>query len=687
MEEKKKLRIGLAGNPNTGKSTVFNALTGLKQHTGNWSGKTVGCAVGNFSYGNTEAELVDLPGIYSLFSDSAEERCAKEFILYGNADVILVILDAVCLERNLPLALQTAQMHPRVVFCLNLMDEAKKKGITIDTKKLEEMTGVPVVPTAARDGKGIETLKAQLLQTAQAPPRETKTILQENYPSVYAYLQESCKEIPSVGIPKEMLYQLILEGDENFYKKLLQIGKSETEVLEWMYRNESAQQLLQAEGENMDSFCKKRSLFFLQEAKTISQAVCKKTKGDRDTLTERIDGFVLHGKTGALLMLGLLALVFWITVAGANVPSDLLMQGFQHLGDSLRQGLMAMHVPQWIESLLMDGVYLTVSWVVAVMLPPMAIFFPLFTLLEDFGLLPRIAFQLDGLFQKAGAHGKQALTLCMGFGCNAAGVTSCRIIDSPRERLIAILTNNFVPCNGRFPTIILLAGLFLSAGSPWLSGFAVCVVVALSVGITLLISSFLSKTALKGVPSSFVLELPPYRKPKIGQVLVRSLLDRTIFVLGRAVTVAIPAGAVIWLCGNIEICGADLMTHIATFLQPLGSLMGLSGVILTAFLLGMPANEIVIPILLMFYSQSGMLTEAEGMIQAGQMLAANGWTWTTAVCAILFTLNHFPCATTLLTIRKETGSRLWTAVSFLLPTVVGILLCILLHGLFTLLGL
>ena len=687
MEEKKKLRIGLAGNPNTGKSTVFNALTGLKQHTGNWSGKTVGCAIGNFSYKNREVELVDLPGIYSLFSDSAEERCAKDFILYENADVILVILDAVCLERNLPLALQTAQMHPRVVFCLNLMDEAKKKGILIDTKKLEKLTGIPVVPTAARDGRGIVALKTQLIQTAQAPPQEKPTVLWENYPSLHAYLQESCAEIPSMGIPKEMLYQLILEGDENFYKRLLKAGRNETEILEWMYRKEGAKQILEADGEALEDFIKKRSLFFLQEAKNITSLVCHKTKGDKDTRTERIDRFVLHGKTGALLMLGLLALVFWITVAGANVPSDLLMQGFQHLGVSLRQGLVAMHTPPWAEGLLMDGVYLTVSWVVAVMLPPMAIFFPLFTLLEDFGLLPRIAFQLDGLFQKAGAHGKQALTLCMGFGCNAAGVTSCRIIDSPRERLIAILTNSFVPCNGRFPTIILLAGLFLSAGSPWLSGLAVCIVVVLSVGITLLISALLSKTVLKGVPSSFVLELPPYRRPKIGQVLVRSLLDRTIFVLGRAVTVAIPAGAVIWLCGNIEIYGTDLMTHIAAFLQPLGSLMGLSGVILTAFLLGMPANEIVIPVLLMFYSQSGMLTEAEGMVQAGQLLAANGWTWTTAICAILFTLNHFPCATTLLTIQKETGSRLWTAVSFLLPTVVGILICILLHGIFTLLGL
>lgn len=384
-------------------------------------------------------------------------------------------------------------------------------------------------------------------------------------------------------------------------------------------------------------------------------------------------------------MLLLLALVFWITAVGANVPSQMLMSAFTKLGTACRSVLVSWGSPVWLESLLMDGVFLTVSWVVSVMLPPMAIFFPMFTLLEDCGLLPRIAFQLDGLFRRAGAHGKQALTLCMGFGCNAAGVTACRIIDSPRERLIAILTNNFVPCNGRFPTILLLIAVFLSVGKPWMSGLALFLVIGLSVGMTLLVSFFLSRTVLKGMPSAFVLELPPFRRPQIGQVLVRSLLDRTIFVLGRAITAAAPAGAVIWLLQRIPVGDGTLLTQIAMFLEPLGGLMGLSGPILLAFLLGLPANEIVLPILLMFYSQSGMLVE--GGSQTGAMLAANGWTWTTAVCAILFSLNHFPCATTLLTIRKETGSRKWTAISFLLPTIIGICLCAAVHGLFCFFGL
>lgn len=269
--------------------------------------------------------------------------------------------------------------------------------------------------------------------------------------------------------------------------------------------------------------------------------------------------------------------------------------------------------------------------------------------------------------------------MCMGFGCNAAGVTACRIIDSPRERLIAILTNAFVPCNGRFPTLILLAGFFFAQGDPLAAGAFVFLLILMAVTVTLAVSFFLSKTLLKGIPSAFVLELPPYRRPQVGQVILRSVLDRTAFVLGRAITVAIPAGAVIWLCQNVEVGGYTLLYGLTVLMEPLGSLMGLSGVILAAFLLGIPANEIVIPILLMVYSQSGMLVEAEGMAQAGAILSANGWTWVTAVCTILFSLNHFPCATTLLTIRKETGSWFWTAVSFLLPTAVGILLCILVN--------
>lgn len=616
--DEKRLRIALAGNPNTGKSTVFNALTGLKQHTGNWSGKTVGNAVGYFSLNDWQVELYDLPGIYSLFSESAEERAAKDFICYETCDVVVVVLDATSLERNLPLGLQVMELTKNVVFCLNLMDEAKKKGISIDHKLLQQLTGVPVIPMAARDGIGLTELKRMILGIA-----------------------EGHRRIEPKGI-------------------------------DWDFAPDTE------EGYHSEKFRVDRSLAFLERAEEICERVVQK-KETKDRLTEGLDKIMLSPKTGIPFMMLLLGGVFWITVAGANVPSDLLMRAMNHWGDVLRGGLVSLGTPLWLESLLMDGVYLTVSWVTAVMLPPMAIFFPLFTLLEDFGLLPRIAFNLDGLFQKAGAHGKQALTMSMGFGCNAAGVTACRIIESPRERLIAILTNNFVPCNGRFPTLILLAGFFFAKGNPWAAGIFVFLLIILAVAITLLVSFVLSRTLLKGMPSAFVLELPPYRRPQIGQVILRSVLDRTAFVLGRAITVAIPAGAVIWVCQNVTFGGYTLLHGLTLLLEPLGALMGLSGVILAAFLLGIPANEIVIPILLMVYSQSGRLVEAEGMAQAGAILMANGWTWVTAVCTILFSLNHFPCATTLLTIKKETGSWFWTGISFLLPTAVGILLCILLN--------
>lgn len=609
--------MALAGNPNVGKSTVFNALTGLHQHTGNWPGKTVASAEGVCQRGETALHLVDLPGTYSLNPDSPEEVVARDYIRSGAADVVLAVADATCLQRSLHLVLQIREMTPRLVVCVNLLDEAEKKGLQVDLERLSARLCCPVVGAAARSGRGLEELTACLLKQARCSDAE------EMWSVTYRTLPQEEQLLARVRLAEE-------------------IGA------ECLHGNHAPHQ--------------------------------------RDRKLDRI----LTGRLwGIPVMLLLLGLVFYLTIWGANVPSAFLENVLFSLPDPLREALASLGAPPWLQGLLVDGCYHTTAWVVAVMLPPMAIFFPLFTLLEDAGYLPRAAFNLDGLMCRCGGHGRQSLTMCMGFGCNACGVTGCRIIDSPRERLTAQLTNSMVPCNGRFPTLIVLIVLFLSGGLGGVRGTFLSVgvflsVILFSVGMTLLSSKLLSLTLLRGECSSFSLELPPYRLPQIGRVLVRSLVDRTLFVLGRAITVAAPAGMVIWTLANVRIHGAALLSILANWLQPLGALMGLDGMILVAFLLAFPANEIMLPVLAMGYLSAGTMAAVDtGSL--GVLLTENGWTWQTAVCAIVLCLLHLPCGTTYLTLRKETGSRRWTAVGMLLPLGWGVLLCMILNGLFHLL--
>ncbi|OPZ71411.1 MAG: Ferrous iron transport protein B [Firmicutes bacterium ADurb.Bin456] len=383
-------------------------------------------------------------------------------------------------------------------------------------------------------------------------------------------------------------------------------------------------------------------------------------------------------------MLLLLTLILWITITGANYPSQLLATGLFWLEEQLTALFLAGNAPAWLSGLLIQGMYRSLAWVVSVMLPPMAIFFPLFTLLEDLGYLPRVAFNMDNLFRRAGAHGKQCLTMCMGFGCNAAGVISCRIIDSPRERLIAILTNTFSICNGRFPTLIALATIFMGAlvsqtYSSILATLAVVGIIMTGIATTLLVSSLLSRTLLRGMPSFFVLELPPFRRPQLGQILIRSLLDRTLFVLWRAVVIAAPAGALTWILANSFLGETSVFALIAGWLNPLGQLMGMDGIILIAFLLGLPANEIVLPILIMGYISAGSMLELDSLNALRILLLDHGWTWITALCVMLFSLLHFPCGTTLYTIFKETRSARWTLLSALLPLLLGIIVTLIIN--------
>jgi len=670
--------IALAGNPNVGKSTVFNNLTGLAQHTGNWPGKTVELASGRTAYKNRDYILVDLPGTYSLFAHSAEEEVARNYICFGGADAVVIVCDATCLERNLNLVLQTLEITDRVVLCLNLIDEAKKKNIKIDTEKLSSLLGIKVVTTNARSGKGLAELMAAVEEVSCAT--NVKPVPKPKYDSKIESAIRSMSPIIekniSTPISTRWVSLRLLERDDNTYSLIKE--NTGCEILDC----EGINCVVCQTNENIGNNNLRDNI--VSSIVTRSEQIVKQTVSyerlNYNSRDRKIDKILTSKYTGIPIMLILLLFIFWLTITGANYPSQILSNllfGFQ---DTLSSALLKIGVPIFFEKLLVQGVYLVVAWVVSVMLPPMAIFFPLFTLLEDIGYLPRVAFNLDNYFRKANTCGKQSLTMCMGFGCNAAGITSCRIIDSPRERLIAIITNSFVPCNGRFPTLIAIISMFFACGITGLVGGAIssailmCVII-FSVLVTLGISKALSMTFLKGVPSSFTLELPPYRQPQIGKVIVRSIFDRTLFVLGRAIAVAAPAGVVIWLMANINVGDTSLLLYCSDFLDPFAKLLGLDGVILMAFILGFPANEIVLPIILMAYMSTNQLIEIDSFVALRELLVANDWTVVTALCVMMFSLMHWPCSTTCLTICKETKSFKWTALSVIIPTVLGMLAC------------
>ncbi len=672
------LRVALCGNPNVGKSTVFNALTGLRQHTGNWAGKTVDSAMGQVNTPQGSWQLIDLPGAYSLLNGSPEEIVAADYLTLHSLDAAIVVLDATCLGRHLNLALQAAQANPRTLVCLNLMDEAQKRGIVIDTALLEERLGLPVVAISARSGRGMTLLKRRVweLATASQPPRALRPLYPEAVERA-AFALSNCWR--GVAPMPRFAALRALTAPENLPQLAACLPPPRRAQMEEQLA--SALQKLEQQGYSREKLLASLIAAGYRTSDRLWQAaVHTDAKSGPDRRQLRLDRLLSSKKAGIPLMLGLLGLVLMLSLYGANLPSQWLSGLFDWLSPRLQEALERLHAPGWLISLLMDGVYRVTAWVVSVMLPPMAIFFPLFTLLEDWGLLPRIAFNLDRCFQRCHACGKQALCMCMGLGCNAVGVTGCRIIQSPRERLIAILTNALMPCNGRFPTLITLLSLFLITGNGLaasLQGAALLVgLIVLCVLMTFGCSRLLSATLLRGMPSSFALELPPFRKPKIGEVAVRSLLDRTLFVLGRAVSVAAPAGLAVWLLAHVPAGGGTLLGQLARWLDPAGRLMGLDGPILLSFLLGFPANEIVLPILLMIYLNQTTLVDLSGVGALRELLTANGWTLWTAISMLIFSLFHWPCSTTVLTIRKETGSWRWAAVGVLLPTLLGFGLCV-----------
>ena len=528
------------------------------------------------------------------------------------ACAVVLVADAGCLERSLILALQVLEVQKNAILCLNLMDEAAKKGIEIDVAALERELGIPVIPCAARQGKGLHELEAAIRRAAAGE--------NETHPTAIRY--------PAM--------------DEDLTEE---------------QRDDIATAAAALRAEEIALTC-------------VRQPECACARDDR------ADDVILSRRFGVPLMLLLLAGVFYITLFGANVPSEWLSTHLLALGTPFAGALAKLGLPPFFVSMLTDGLWRVLATVVSVMLPPMAIFFPLFTLLEDAGYLPRVAYNLDRPFHACHACGKQALTMCMGLGCNAAGVVGCRIIDSERERLLAVLTNSLMPCNGRFPALIALMTMFFSlSGSTLTAALLLTAALMLCVGLTFGATWLLSVTVLRGKPSAFALELPPYRAPQVGQVLVRSVFDRTLFVLGRAAAVAAPAGMALWTLANVHPGGVSLLTRCAAALDPLGRAMGMDGVLLLAFVLGFPANEIVLPIAVMGYLAQGSLSDALGLAQMHALLTANGWTWKTAVSAVLFFLLHWPCSTTLWTIRRETGSAKWTLLAALLPTALGMALC------------
>jgi ferrous iron transport protein B len=718
--------LALAGNPNTGKSSIFNALTGLRQHTGNWPGKTVTRMEGAFAHGGKRVKVVDLPGTYSLQAASADEEVARDFVLFGRPDVVVVVVDATRLERNLNLVLQVLEITDRVVVALNLVDEARRHGIAVDAPRLAAELGVPVVPTAARSGEGIDDLLRSALAVAAGELQTRPFRIQRHPAAVEAALVELVPGLSEVapGLDNARWVALrLLSGDEQVERavrageigeltasgRLAVAGVGEAPLGRGGMAAESAAGGEPASSADATGLLLARAAelrwslpadfhdALMESIYTEAHRIAERSmvRGLRKAgldLDRTLDRLLTGRWTGFPIMLLLLMVVFWITISGSNYPSELLadlLLGKVHpfllgVGEWLR-------LPWWLSGFFFDGIYLGTAWVVSVMLPPMAIFFPLFTLLEDFGYLPRVAFNLDSAFRRVGAHGKQALTMSMGFGCNVAGVVATRIIDSPRERLVAILTNNFSLCNGRWPTQILIATIFLGALAPaHLAGLvaasAVVGIALLGVGFMFFSSWLLTRTVLRGEASTFSLELPPYRPPRLLQTLHTSVIDRTMIVLWRAIVFAVPAGAAIWLSSNLRIGEMSIAEHLVQWLEPLGDLIGLNGVILLAYVVAIPANEIVIPTILMLTvlttgagagAGAGVLFEPENALEIHALLTAGGWTLLTGISVMLFSLLHNPCSTTIFTIFKETGSRRWTAIATLLPLTLGFLVCFL----------
>ena len=680
------ISVALAGNPNVGKSTLFNSLTGMHRHTGNWAGKTVSVATANVSTQKNRYSVADIPGTYSLLSHSQEEEVARNYICFGGAEITVVVCDATALEHSLGLVLQILEVTDRVIVCVNLMDEAARCGIKINLDSLSKILGVPVVATVARKKK---TLKNLLDNLDTFSPRGD--VYRIKYPEKIKYaaymVERALEKYDTGGVSRFWIAMRLIEGDrdmnEEIYKSL-GIDGSDEPLYSEIHR---AKEYLFSFGIDGEKYRDSVVGAIIDDAHIIAESTAINETADVRKRDRKIDKILTGKYTAFPIMILLLGLVLWITMSLANYPSALLLKLFSYIEEKLLFLFSYTRIPKIITDALVLGVLRTLFRVVAVMLPPMAIFFPMFTLLEDSGYLPRVAYNLDRPFAACGACGKQALTMCMGLGCNAVGICGARIIDSKRERILAVLTNSFMPCNGKLPMLISVIGVafIISLGrtSTPLVALSLLGLVLLAVAVTFLVTFILSKTLLAGERSSFTIELPPYRRPEVVRVIFRSLTTKVGAVLWRAVVVAAPMGLLIFLLSNIGVGDSNLVCRAAEILNPVGKIMGLDGAILLAFILGLPANEIVIPILIMIYTSTGVVGADIGTVGMAEIFINNGWTAKTAVCATLFALFHWPCSTSLITAFKETKSKKYAILSFLLPTLVGFVFCVLTNLIFS----
>ncbi len=673
--------VALVGNPNVGKSTLFNSLTGMKRHTGNWSGKTVSCATAEVESERHTYSFADVPGTYSLLSHSYEEEVARNYICFGGATVCVVVLDATSLEHSLGLLFQTLEVSDKVVVALNLMDEAKKRGISVDCDRLSTLLGVPVVPTVAKQRKTLDKLLSALDRVVDSDTKApTDRVV---YHEKIRYAVEMIKKaLNGYAISERMkgwIALRLIEGDLSLNLEIERAFSINTEEGEIFLSTLRAREYLFESGIDTDTYRDEIVGAILSEGEKVAKEVTTYKKGEPRQRDIKIDKIMTGKYTAIPIMLLLVFLVMWITMVVANYPSRALATLFMYVEGWLSRMLSFFDTPPIVSQIIVDGIFRTVGRVVAVMLPPMAIFFPMFALLEDSGYLPRVAYNLDRPFACAGACGKQALTMCMGLGCNAVGISGARIISSRRERLIAILTNSLMPCNGKLPMLVsLISVTFICAFSEsneFLVSLSLVGLIVLAVLVSFLMSFLLSKTVLRGELSSFTLELPPYRKPDFFKVIYRSLTTKALSVLGRAVVVAVPAGLVIFLLSRIFVGGQSLISHASDFLDPFGRAFGMDGATILAFILGLPANEIVLPILAMIYTLEGSLGAELDVYSMAQMFMANGWDITRSICVSLFALFHFPCSTSIITVYKETKSVKYTLLATALPLLVGLVLC------------